>query len=429
MKVILNSFILLLISTQVISAQNTKVDSISISYQDAKQLFIKNNFVLLAQKYNIDIAEAAKKQAGLWSNPTIFGELNAYNQHNAKWFNTSRYIDPESGATNYGSYNIQINQLVQTAGKRNKLIAIAETNVQIQKQAFEELMRQMRLDMFNAYTNLYFNQQTISLLNAEQKRTENLVQIEKFALSKGAASGYEITRLQFELQNLQSEINDYMALVADNEKSLNAIFCNKNFIYYKANSLPILGDKDINIIQLNDSASQNRPDIKMAKFTIDQNTINLKLQKAANVPDLIFGANYDRNGGAYLNYTGLNISMPIPLFNRNQGNIKAAKALTQQAENNKQLTDVTVEQDVYNSYQKYFNLLLLQKKIQPEYENSLQNISEQATENYNKRTIGLLDFIDKTRTYRDAKINLMQLQNSILQSKQYINYTCNSNIF
>ncbi len=410
-------------------SQTAIADTTFLSYNEAQQIFVKNSFILLAQKYNIDVAKAAKKQAGLWSNPTVFAEINAYNPHTATFFNTDKYIDPASGATNYGSYNIQVNQLVQTAGKRNKLIAFAETNVLLQQQAFDELMREIQYQLFTTYSNLYFNQQAISILRAEEVRIKELVEIEKYALNKGATSGYEVTRLQFELQNLQSQINDYKNSIADNETGLNSIFCNKNNILYKASASPDLTSKDINIVQLSDSAFKNRPEIKMAKYTIDQSTINLRLQKAMSVPDLTFGFNYDRNGAAYFNYSGLNVSMPLPVFNRNQGNIQSAKTQTLMAENNKNNTDVTVQQDVANAYQKYINIFNLQKDIQTGYEINLQNISTQATDNYNKRIIGLLDYIDKSRTYRDAKLNLIHLQNNFLQSKAYINYTSNSHIF
>lgn len=421
--------LLLLLRAQLFYAQTSPPDTVSMSFADAQQLFIKNNFLLLAQRYNTDIARAAKKQAKLWSNPVFFAEINAYNPHTKTWFNTGSYTDPATGATNYGTYDLQLNQLVQTACKRNKLIALAETNVKLQEAAFEELMRQMRLDLFNAYTNLSFNQQIVELLQKEQKRISDLVDVEKIAMSKGAVSGYEVTRLQYELQDLQAQINAYKDAVSDGQAALNLFFCNKSYVYYKAGALPLMADKELNVAQLRDSALQNRPDIKTARYSLDQNNLNLKLQRATNAPDLIFGAHYDRNGGAYLNYSGVNVSMPLPVFNQNKGNIQSAKIQVLQAQTNQQYVEVSIGQDVYNSYEKYKHVLDLQNQLQDGYEESLKHISREATENYNKRTIGLLDYIDKSRTYRNAKINLMQLETNLLQSKQYINYTCNSNIF
>jgi cobalt-zinc-cadmium efflux system outer membrane protein len=61
------------------------------------------------------------------------------------------------------------------------------------------------------------------------------------------------------------------------------------------------------------------------KYLLDQNNHNLALQKAMAVPDITIGSTYDQHSSYANNYVGLEISLPLPLFNRNQGNIKNAK--------------------------------------------------------------------------------------------------------
>ncbi|HAK77506.1 MAG TPA: TolC family protein, partial [Runella sp.] len=64
------------LSARPIHAQS---DSLRLSLSQAEQQFVQKNFVLLAQKYNVNVAEAAKEQAKLWYNPNLFVETNLYN--------------------------------------------------------------------------------------------------------------------------------------------------------------------------------------------------------------------------------------------------------------------------------------------------------------------------------------------------------------
>ncbi|WP_298350973.1 hypothetical protein [Runella sp.] len=71
----------------------------------------------------------------------------------------------------------------------------------------------------------------------------------------------------------------------------------------------------------------------------------------------------------------------------------------------------------------------LQSKITPEYLQSIQDISKNATEDYTRRVIDLVSFIDKIRAYKDAQLNLIDMNNQLFQSGQQLNYATNSNVF
>ena len=421
-------FILILSINNICIAQESK-DTISLNFKQAEELFLKNNFVLLANYYNIDIAKAAVEQARLFNNPTIFSEINAYNSINNTWFYTRKFQDPSSGAQYYGTYSLQINQLILLAGKRSKLVNLAKANVALNKAAFDDVLRQLRNQLFITFTNLAFDAQSIELYQEEETRISTLVEIEKIALSKGAASGYELTRLQFELQDMQNQIKLLQNQYADDYSTFLLLLNPKDSTYYLTEELIPNLSTTINLSQVVDSALKNRPDLILANAQLEVSNLDLKLQKASKVPDLTIGATFDRAGGAYLNYTGLNIALPLPVFNRNQGVIKQAAIRVEQSKTLLNQTNYTVSQEANNAFLKLNNSLTEKYKVQEGYEISLQNISIQASENYNKRVIGLIDFLDKIHTYRNAKINLLNLQLDILQAQNNINYTTNALFF
>jgi len=173
----------------------------------------------------------------------------------------------------------------------------------------------------------------------------------------------------------------------------------------------------------------NRPEMKITSYTLDYNKTNVSLQRAYAVPDLTVGGTYDRSGNAYYNYTGLNMAINLPLFNRNQGNIRIAEQQFQQSQIQRKQTEFNIKEDVVRAYQKWQNSLQQKNLIQPRYQQNLQDISQSATESYNKRAIGLLDYLDKIKTARSAQLNLFSLEQSLFLSQENINFITNSKVF
>ncbi|HNP76097.1 MAG TPA: TolC family protein, partial [Cyclobacteriaceae bacterium] len=325
-------------------------DTTSLTFSQAQEIFLRRNYQLLAQQFNINAAKAAVKQARLWNNPLLFVETNAYNPTNKKTFSLGetpfKWYD---GTPLQGQLQVQINQLFLLAGKRSKMVELALTNQSIQETAFTDLMRCLHFELLQAFVALYYDQQSMGILHEEERQLTRLIQIELIALDKGAISEYEVTRLQFELQDIRRSIKDYLDQIADDEKNLKLLLSAEPNIYYR----PVWQEQPqpapALVEQLIDSAMVNRPEMEIASLSVAYNRTNLKLQKAYAIPDLNLGANYDRSGNAWYNYSGVNMAFTLPLFNRNQGNIKMVQQQFQQSELLQQQTTLTIKQEVISA--------------------------------------------------------------------------------
>lgn len=96
-------------------------DTLRLNLSKVDSIFFKNNFFLLAKKYNVDAQQSLIQQAKLLDNPSLYAEQNLYNSTNRK------YLDISS----QGEYILQIQQLIYTAGKRSKRIQLASLNHQL----------------------------------------------------------------------------------------------------------------------------------------------------------------------------------------------------------------------------------------------------------------------------------------------------------
>ncbi|WP_051398408.1 TolC family protein [Runella limosa] len=402
-------------------------DSLRLSLPQAEQQFIQKNFVLLAQKYNVNVAEAAKEQAKLWYNPNLFVETNLYNGYSNKllpYGHNADLYNPTGGVV-----NVQVQQIVSLVKLRSKLVQLAETNVALQQSAFQDLMRNVRFQLAQAFGNLATNQQKLTMLQLQGKQLASLLEAFRAQLKLGVIAPYEVTRLELEQKNWESDLTDLNAQISQDEATLRTLLSINGTTYItpvNEVSTPKTAGS------LNDLVSQAltlRPDLRLADQQISYNQQNLTYQKALATPNLTLGADYQRVGAAFPHYLGVQALIDLPIRNKNQGNIQAARWGIDQAKEGRNAVGIQVEQEVVNAYQQYTQATQLQAKITPEYLQSIQDISKNATEDYTRRVIDLVSFIDKIRAYKDAQMTLIDSANRLYQAQQQLNYVTNAKVF
>jgi cobalt-zinc-cadmium efflux system outer membrane protein len=137
-------------------AQGMQADTLQLDLQQTEKIFLEKNLALLAQQYNIDASKALIQQARLWDNPVLNTDQNVY--ANGKFFEhgTSPTGQP------LGEFYVQVQQLIKTAGKRGKEIKLARTGADISQLQFDDVMRNLKLQLrtdFYTILQLESNQQ------------------------------------------------------------------------------------------------------------------------------------------------------------------------------------------------------------------------------------------------------------------------------
>ncbi|MDF7816931.1 TolC family protein [Runella sp. MFBS21] len=402
-------------------------DSLSLTLSQAEQQFVQKNFVLLAQKYNVNVAEAAKEQAKLWYNPNLFVETNLYNGYSGKLLPYGRNSDLYNPTSSV--INVQVQQIVSLVKLRSKLVQLAETNISLQQSAFQDLMRNIRFQMAQSFGNLATNQQKLTMLQLQGQQLASLLEAFRAQLKLGVIAPYEVTRLELEQKNWESDLTDLHAQISQDEATLRTLLSINGSTYI----IPVIETNNAKtVVPLNDLVSQalsQRPDLQLADQQVTYNQRNFTYQKALATPNLTLGADYQHVGGPFPNYVGVQALIDLPIRNKNQGNIQAARWGIDQSKESRNAVGIQVEQEVVNAYQQYSQATQLQAKITPEYLQSIQDISKNATEDYTRRVIDLVSFIDKIRAYKDAQLMLIDSSNRLYQAQQQLNYVTNSKVF
>jgi cobalt-zinc-cadmium efflux system outer membrane protein len=402
-------------------------DTLKLTLEQAQERFVQKNFVLIAQKFNVNIAEAGVEQAKLWYNPNLFVETNLYNGYTHKFLPYGKQddlVNPTGGV-----FNIQLQQVLSLTASRSKLVKLAQSNVALQQSAFQDVMRNVRFTLAQTFGNLVNGQAKLKMLNAERGRLETLLEAFRAQLRLGVIAPYEVTRLELEQKNFERDLANLNIQIAQDESVMRVLLTESGTVYI----VPQTGETPIpatpGLSQLLDLAYANRPDLQAAQLQIQYNQNNLTYQKSLAVPNLTLGADYQRVGSAFPHYVGVQALIDLPVRNKNQGNIQSAKVGIDQSKVTSDLTHLQVEQDVVAASQQYQQALIQKQKLTPAYLQSIEEISKNATEDYAKRVIDLVSFIDKIRAHRDAQLNLIDLQNDLFQSQQQLNFVTNTKTF
>ncbi len=154
-----------------------------------------------------------------------------------------------------------------------------------------------------------------------------------------------------------------------------------------------------------------RPDIKSRRAALSQREADLKLAKAFRVPDVTIGAGYAVQGsrGPDNQQMGiLNLGVPLPLFNRNQGGIVQAEVGVQSAQAELDRTVNQVENQVDVAYQ---NLLQSRRLVEAYLAGVLEDARSTFTiveRAYERGGATILDLLDAARTSRTIQQNFIE---------------------
>jgi cobalt-zinc-cadmium efflux system outer membrane protein len=400
------------------TAQIPQPDTLKLTVKQAEDQFLKNNLQLMAQHYSIDIAQAQVITARLFPNPD---------------FSYSNGIAGNGEPNPTAEQSASISQLFTTAGKRNKNIQLQKISVDQSRYQFFDLIRTLKNTLRTDFYTVYYQRQSASVYDKEISSLADILKVYREQYAKGNIAEKELLRIQAQLYSLQAEYNSLEAGIDTTESQL------KLFLRVPAHTVvdpqvtvdtarkEVVGA--IPYQQLLDSAYANRYDLKYSKTTVDYNTMNLKLQKATAVPDVSLSLNYDKLGSYGQNFLSAGIGFGLPVFNRNQGNIKQAGLEVDQSKLQLQSQQEQVENDVATGYKSAMRLEKLYNSFDPQFKQDFNHLIQEVFKNYEKRNIGLLEFLDFYDSYKTNTLQLNSIMLSRVTSLEQLNYVTGTPFF
>jgi len=251
---------------------------------------------------------------------------------------------------------------------------------------------------------------------------------------RGLVTLKDAVRLRSLLYSLRAERTSLQNQVNDLEAELQLLLQNNHswFAPDVADNSAITGIPEVrqtSLQSLVDSAYANRQDLILAQNNLLYNQQNYSLQKAMAVPDLTLGASFDKRGSFVNNASFLNLGIDLPFFNRNQGNIKAAKFSIDQTKVLVQQQTQAVENEVQTAYVKAINTDKMLESVDPAFRGQFEQLLQSITDNFMKKNISLLELTDFYDSYKENILQLNQLQNDRMQAIETLNFAIGKTLF
>jgi len=355
----------------------------------ALALALTQNPELSAYSWESRAQEAATLQAGLFPNPTF--NANAANFGN-------RVIQGFDGDV----VTLELGQLIELGGKRSARIEAAALTKQLADWDYEakraDVLTQVTqtfIDVLAAQQRLALTQQTHDLANQTAVTTAARVQAGKVSPVEETKAKVARASVQIELMRARKELQAARKRLAADWGSTTPRF---DSVIGNLDSLPAPASLD----SLQQRLSKN-PDLARWATEITQRQALISMEKSKAIPDVTatVGASKYLMPNDYALVVGF--SVPLPVFDRNQGRIQEAEHRLTKAEQDMRNTEVRITTALNTAYQAldsaYSEILTLRQEILP----GAQSAYDAAREGYRLGKFGFLDVLDAQRTLFGAQ--------------------------
>ena len=393
----------------------------TLTLKEAEQRFLERNLTLIAERYNIDMAQAQVLQAKLFENPVISLEQNVYNRLNGKYFDFGKE----------GEAVVEIEQVIHLAGQRNKQVRLEKINKEIAEYQFEEVMRTLRQELNEKFVEVYFLSKSIAIYEKEVNSLQVLLGGMKIQQEKGNISLMEISRLESMLFSLKKEKNERESDLLTTRGELNLLLNLPEDTQVQLSlDEEVLQQLDLSQLSFADLKAiiNERPDQKIARSTVNASRANLKLQKSMAFPEFSVKGNYDRVGNFINDYFAIGVSLSVPIFNRNQGNIKAARFSIQQAGVQQEYAANRADMELFTAYTSLEKATQLYQSTNMDLERNFEKLITGVNENFTRKNISLLEFIDYYDSYKETCIQLYEIKKNVFLAMENLNTIVGQNV-
>lgn len=369
-----------------------------LDLSEAMALFLKQNLDLLIARYGIESSKGQQITARLFPNPVAqVGNVASFTQGNT--------------LAKTGALTMQVQQLFELAGKRGYRIESAGFGVQSAEADFEDAVRQLGFTIKDAYYRVLVAQRRLSLAEENRDRFARILDVNTIRFKKGYIAEVDLIRIRLQVVDFQSQVIEAIQEGESARADLRQLLR-----LSPASKLELTTEMDYRRVdpdmeRLRSVALDVRPDIKSRRATLSQREADLKLAKAFRIPDVTIGAGYSVQGsrGPDNQQMGiLNLGVPLPLFNRNQGGIVQAEVGVQAAQAELDRTVNQVENQVDVAYR---NLLQSRRLVEAYLAGVLEDARSTFTiveRAYERGGATILDLLDAARTSRTIQQNFIE---------------------
>jgi outer membrane protein, heavy metal efflux system len=367
----------------------------SLTLDEALGLATRENFTLRAAQFDYQATRANEITAGLIPNPS-FSYLG------------EQLNEPLTGQQATGpQYTVAIGQTFETGGKRQRRLDSARAATRVAGHILTGVERQILFQVKKSFTDALTAKAALELAEQNLKTIGEIEKLQSVRAAKGALSELELLRIQVQQYTFQRDAADARQAVQAAKNALRTVAGPDRI----ADEYDVVGKLDFrdfifNRPDLYSLAQANRADIRAAEAAREKARADINLAKANAWWDLTPLVEYKRDGK--FNTVGAGISLPLRVFDRNQGEILRTSSEARSVEATYQGTVAQALSEVDTA----LGVMLTERQkvttLRENYLPKAQKARDIVEFAYRRGGTSLLDFLDAERTFRETSLEYLR---------------------
>jgi cobalt-zinc-cadmium efflux system outer membrane protein len=373
---------------------------------EAIELALQHNHNLLAQRTTVQQSQAQQTTANMRPNPELFADWDYVPVFSPSAQNTS-YLQASTEA------DIGLSYLIERGKKRQARLQAAKDATAVAVSTVADNERTLTFQVASQYLTVELAESTLDLAQQDLKSYQNTVELTELRYRSGAISQDDYLKIKIQLLQFQNDVAQAQLSKVQGLSDLRQLLGTESVpVNYDLSSQLEYQAVKFNLEDLQMQALQMRPDLREAQQGITAANSQYLLAKAGAKQDVTVSGNYSRVNG--INAMSFYMSIPLAIFNRNQGEIARTRyALTEAQESAKQ-TNNQVVTDVHDAYYNVQTNDQIVQQYLSGYLAEAQTDREIAEYSYQRGAASLLDFLDAERNYRATQLAYRQVLASYL---------------
>jgi cobalt-zinc-cadmium efflux system outer membrane protein len=369
----------------------------AITVDKAIELALQHDHALLATRTTIEQSRADEITANLRPNPGLF----------ADWQSLPLGRPSQGGYFDGTQVDVGVSYTFERGDKRDRRVEAARGATAVIRSQVADAERALAFRVASRFIDVELAESTLELARTNLDSFRKAVDIADERLKSGGTSENDYLKIKLQLLQFETDVEqaqlariqalaDLRQLVG--RDALAADFDIASAFEYR----PVKVDLDA----LEKLALEHRADLRAARQGVTAAESQHALAEANSSQDVTLSASYSRSAG--LNAATIGLSIPLAIFDRNQGERrKTTVAVTQATE---QAAEVTgqVKTDIADAYE----ALERADRVVQHYRSGYLDISQKSRDiseyAYKRGGLSLFDFLDAERTYRATQLGYRQ---------------------
>ena len=376
-----------------VEAQTTVAVSAPLTMQQAVALALRKNPTLLAAQRNLESTRSQEITAGLRQNPVFT-------------FSGSDVTLPANNPASPYAYTGDVSRLFERGQKRRWRLESARAFTRVTESQYHDLERQTVLAVKNAFTGLLLAEAALKLADSNLTSYRKTVDLTHVRLEAGSISQTDFDRIDLQLAAFESDYENAQVNLVQSSDQLQQLLGFES----PSRDFAIIGTLDppqltLSLPDLEQKALAARPDFRAAQQSILAADANVKLADANGTVDPTLDAGYTRSGT--YNSAGFYVSIPLRIFDRNQGEKQAARFTAQADRFSEIAARSQVLSDVDQAWAAYLAAQKLAQRYNTHYVQEAGNILNNLEFGYRHGSYTLLDYLNALHDDRQTNLDAL----------------------